>query len=416
MDRRRLVALATCLPLVGLAGCDAGAEEASNVEVRDSADVMVTESSAPVWSDGVGWTVAAEPAVSIGVEEGDPAYQLYRVWSALRLPEGGIVVGNSGSSEVRFYDAEGRHVRSAGGTGGGPGEFAEFSSMRLCLLPDDGLLVEDGFAGRFHRFTPAGEYLETRRLEEMANGRPPAILGCFGDGALLGVNPAGDPSLRGSPGEVIPPMEMDYLRIPPGGGDPVLLARVPDRPRYVNQVGQIIHYPYIPLMPERVVAAGRSGLWLASGGEARAERRDETGTVDQVARWSGGARRPVGEVWDRYVTGSLESIQNDNQRRQYARFYEQELPLPDSTPAVHALIVDETGSVWAERYRLPWETERVWDVLDADGRWLGPVTMPPRFTPLQIGEDFVLGRHLDELGVERVRVHRLVKNTDGGTR
>jgi hypothetical protein len=48
-------------------------------------------------------------------------------------------------------------------------------------------------------------------------------------------------------------------------------------------------------------------------------------------------------------------------------------------------------------------------VFDEGGAALGVVPLPPRFTPHQIGNDFVLGAWKDELDVEHVRLYRLLK-------
>ena len=80
--------------------------------------------------------LAAEPDLVIGVLEGAAEYQLYRVGRPVRLSDGRIAVPNSGSHEVRLFDASGRFLRSVGRLGSGPGEFGEFSALRLCVLPD----------------------------------------------------------------------------------------------------------------------------------------------------------------------------------------------------------------------------------------------------------------------------------------
>ena len=41
-------------------------------------------------------------------------------------------------------------------------------------------------------------------------------------------------------------------------------------------------------------------------------------------------------------------------------------------------------------------------VFDSEGVWIGTVTTPVNVTVLEIGTDYLLGRHRDELGVERV--------------
>lgn len=44
-----------------------------------------------------------------------------------------------------------------------------------------------------------------------------------------------------------------------------------------------------------------------------------------------------------------------------------------------------------------------------DGRWLGTVVLPRGFNPTEIGEEYILGIQRDDLGVERVRLHRIVQ-------
>ena len=41
--------------------------------------------------------------------------------------------------------------------------------------------------------------------------------------------------------------------------------------------------------------------------------------------------------------------------------------------------------------------------------WLGDVAMPPAFTVLEIGDDYVLGIHRDDLDVQRVQIYRMMK-------
>jgi hypothetical protein len=72
-----------------------------------------------------------------------------------------------------------------------------------------------------------------------------------------------------------------------------------------------------------------------------------------------------------------------------------------------AMVVDADHRVWLERFRMPGDTVRTWDVIARDGAWLGTVTTPPRTTVHRIGRDYLLGRSLDSLGVERVQVHAL---------
>ena len=91
-------------------------------------------------------------------------------------------------------------------------------------------------------------------------------------------------------------------------------------------------------------------------------------------------------------------------------------------PPFGRLIVDRSGNLWLQRYEYrsafftpgPARTQTVpvptrWDVLDSSGRWLCTVDLPERFTPVEIGADYVAGVARDQDEIEQVRVYRLQK-------
>lgn len=393
-----------------LSGCGAE-EEAPAFEVQDSTGIRIAVSNSPQWSrDGEAWRVDSASALRMGVQEGEPEYQFFGLSDATRLPDGTLVASNVGSSELRFYSPEGDFVRSVGRRGAGPGEFGQFSSLRVCPMRGDRLAVEDAANDRINVFDHEGEYISTFRLEAgpESGGRPAQVVGCVSEDLLLGHSYPGGGILRGDPGDIIDG-EVNYVAVDTTGGIAVDLARVATRPRFVNEAGGVVHYPYIPLSPERLSASGRGSLYLSRNGSASVERRDERGEVTSIARWVGVDREAVPSIWSRFVDESLAEIQRENTRRRYARLYAQDLPLPDSTPALQELMLDAEGNLWAERYRLPWTRARLWDVLDPQGQWLGAVELPAVADVFEIGSDYVLAREIDDLGVERLLMFRLVK-------
>lgn len=72
---------AIAIPLL-LCGCGAGSRSAS--VVRDSAGIRIVENHAPKWSAATQWRLAVRPSLSIGVQQGNPHYELARVVGALR--------------------------------------------------------------------------------------------------------------------------------------------------------------------------------------------------------------------------------------------------------------------------------------------------------------------------------------------
>ncbi len=130
------------------------------------------------------------------------------------------------------------------------------------------------------------------------------------------------------------------------------------------------------------------------------------GRLTAKLRWARQQRRSESS-YNRYVEERLANFPTEEDRRLYAHFYAQDLPVPDVLPAFQSLLVDQQDYLWVERYRLPWENVPTWDILDTEGRWLGTIQTPTRLTIFEIGSDYVLGRYRDELGIQKVRLHTL---------
>ena len=70
---------------------------------------------------------------------------------------------------------------------------------------------------------------------------------------------------------------------------------------------------------------------------------------------------------------------------------------------------DRTGHLWVEEYELAGEEMDgvLWTVFDPDGHVLGFVETPEELTIYEIGEDYLLGRVVDELEVDYVQLWAL---------
>lgn len=149
LRRRRTRASMVFLPilLAACAGADGGAAGAAEDELPE-------------------WRVAPEPSLSIGVLDGDAAYQLHQVGGAARLPDGNIAVVNSGSSQLRIYDAAGTLVSQHGRAGEGPGEFR--AAGRLYMFGDT-IGVYDTRLQRMSLHAQDGTYLGVRDMKRTSD-------------------------------------------------------------------------------------------------------------------------------------------------------------------------------------------------------------------------------------------------------
>ncbi|MGD2135914.1 MAG: 6-bladed beta-propeller, partial [Gemmatimonadales bacterium] len=176
----RFVALLVVPAFVGACG---GSEAATpTTTVRDSAGVTIVENrgDGTVWADRHPWVVPDEPVLRIGEMEGEEPYQLFRVSDVLRLPDGRVVVANGGSGELRFFDADGRYLMSAGRKGSGPGEF---ESLGPIVLVGDSIAAYDWRLRRISVFDTSGAFGRSYDLR-FPSGSPRPV-GAFADGRWL---------------------------------------------------------------------------------------------------------------------------------------------------------------------------------------------------------------------------------------
>ncbi len=352
----------------------------------------------------------AKPRLTIGVETsetGEEAYELSRIWDVHRLPDGRIIVPNSDPPELRLFDATGKHVKSVGRKGGGPNEFAEFSSLSV-FADRDQLIVPDGGAFRVHVYDKDIKFIETRRFDLSTSVSRPFLQGIFADGTWLVLAYEGGGRISGPPGSIIE-SRFSLLRYSAAGVLLDSLGTFSGAKRYSHQFNGITHFPYVPLTASPIQGVAGSSVVVLRGDKPELEYYDFSGNVTRVARWQRERVRSA-TIIDAYKKADLATIPaNDTRSRMLDEdFYKQDLPIPEFAPMYRELVVDAAQRVWLERFRLPRDTAaRLWDVISPQGTWLGVVPTPARLTIYRIGTDYVLGRSLDSLDVERVELYGL---------
>ena len=178
--------------------------------------------------------------------------------------------------------------------------------------------------------------------------------------------------------------------------------------RWGLQAGGVTSFPFLAFSSNPIMAASGNRFYIASGRRPEVTVWRPDGTLERIIRWSKADQPVTDALKERFRAYTLESARDANDRRRQERFLA-EAPVAENLPAYRSMLVDDDGDLWLEAWRPPWESASNWDVLTSEGEWLGPVSMPARFTPYQIGTDFVLGVTRDELGVERVESLRLAK-------
>jgi hypothetical protein len=388
-----------------LAAC-AGQREGNNGHiVYDSSGVMVVVSYRPAMEGG-SCQPASTPAVRVGAAD-DPDYQLFGVVGASRLSNGGLVIADRGSQQLRFYDSLGTYAGAAGGRGGGPGEFRALS--QLLRLSHDTLLAYDGLSRRLSLFSGAAKHVRDVMLKLGSSSlRLLQLVGRFGDGTVVGAVADRSAPIADSRTELARD-SVHYVRF---GEDGVLLDTVVSvvdevidvRVRDLGAGRALIPFP-VHFTPEARAVARDRVLFAANGEQydiavydtrghlLRLIRREHTPIAvraDDVARLlddyrSRFAGRPVGEI--RREMGLLESAGS-----------------MDVFPAFDRFSVDLTGALWVRRYGSRNGSEYIWDGFSEDGRWQCTLTLDEHATLLEVGSQHLIVVEQDSLGVETVAV------------
>lgn len=345
------------------------------------------------------WAVEAEPVISIGAVDGAPEYMLHDVRGAVRLPDGGIVLANSGSGELRWYDARGTHVRTAGRDGGGPGEFLALAALVR------------GAGGRVHAWDATSLRLSTFGADAGLQGYWTVPADSFGPNVeLAGVLADTSVVLLDGSSTVFtlsPAPRRDAMKIwhASPGGTVRRMMTIPGPERITWGSAQAAVRSPAPFARSTLTAVGDDHLWIGDNERYEVGVHGEDGRLRRLIRRTAAPRRVSDGEKDEYRrawrerVGSGGPVPHAAQERFLA-----EMPFPETHPAFSALHVDSEGRLWVRERDDAAGSH--WAVHDTDGKLAGSLTLPPRAEPLDISAHHVVARWTDEDGVEFVRVYR----------
>jgi hypothetical protein len=373
----------------------------------------VVNESGSVWG---GAATLVEEA-SIGVDVGAPEYMLAGPASVTADDER-IYIAERRPAMVRVYDLDGNHIRDIGSEGQGPGEFAYPAS--IVLTGEGNLLVRDDNNHRIVVYSPEGQLLES--WMPWAGGFSTSDETVIGpDGAVYAPAPvARNPNPRGrrSIG--------GFIQRGPDGpiGDPLLPPTFDFEPLFVESGTAQAQVPFTPQVETSLTPFD---AWLAGVSDAyRFEIRYFDGRLTVVERNAS----PV----------LLSNEERDwNAKRLLASFRQERPdfrwsgpPVPEHKPYYARLHADLSHRIWVhlhapstpvegcnpdpqpgDSYSPCWQQQYEYDVFGQDGRYLGPLEMPPelRGAPLHkahIRDDVLITVVQDEAGTIMVKRYRLV--------
>jgi len=325
---------------------------------------------------------------------------LHMVTDSRLLANGTIAVVNSGSQEVRFFGMEGELLATIGGRGEGPGEFmgpwvvfpgASDSTFVVDLYR--AISVFDADLTYVRRFTPSvPEEFETTHGYEPVDQ--------FGDGTFL---------LRAHY-----PQASDVRGI---GRNTIRMVRgyhngsVESLGDFLDQTVSYDSEQEYAFGPWAKEAASASTMWYGPGDVLEFREIGFDGELRSLVRLNRPSRPVTEGDLDAYVAAQLERFRGLPSEPFLRRRVENAIH-PEFFPPHSEMETDDLGNLWVQDYRA-WGSEdhidRFWTVFDAEGRYLGDVTVPAGVTVHNVHDRHLIGSWRNELGVEFVHLYSIDK-------
>ncbi len=406
--RRRSAATPALSAILGIGlfagACDpsGGARPAESDVGRDSAGVWIVENGA-----AVGWPEGRPPAIRVDLEIGRADGEGPDVFGNVVAVDvdsaGAMHVLDQQAQHVVVFDATGGHRRTLGSPGSGPGELGPAASAVL-VGPDGSVAVPDAGNARVTRFAPDGSTDSwPLRLQQ---GVPIRWDG-LADGTHVAQLRAVTAPPSGLPSDVIVRYGMDgtvldTLGSLPGG------ASVTVGDDGLPAISLFESEPLWDVAPDGIL------VW-AMNAAYEIRRHAPDGSLVAVVRRDSG-RRPVSQQDRAVLTELVRDMMVDQGVPPAAvQAISSRMRIAADFPALAAVHVGRDGRIWVQRVAIPSEAEEDdapldpmnpgspdWDVFDGDGRWLGTVRLPDRFTMMAIRDDALYGVVRDDLDVQRV--------------
>ena len=396
--RNPCAAMLAAVPAL-LASCQDGqAPVGGTFEVRDSAGIRIVENARPPEGSRLAWRIGPEPAVSIGVFEGEEPYMLYGALDATRLRDDRIVVANRGTDELRVFDGQGNYLATWGREGEGPTDFRSLADVEK--WPGDSIMAWYTGAMGMAVYDSAGEFGRTfvLRSQQALGWLRPRPAAARTDGTLLSTRDVEDLDSA-----IVEIWDADGVMSGSLGAHPaeeIIITEGEGGTRYLSRLAysrQLVTGTWGDL----VVASHTSYYEIrAFGGD---------GTLERIVSRDHVLRSPTEVDREPFVEEQLsnyEGLDIPEAVVEQARQEFETTPFADYFPAFSSVLGDAVGHLWVEEYKYPLEDRpgALWTVFDPEGQALGFVETPEGLEVYEIGEDYILGRVRDELDIESIQL------------
>ncbi len=377
-------------------------------------------------------TATTEDIYTVGTSAGEDWETFGGIGAVAFNAAGELSIFDAQSYRVVVVGADGGHLRTFGRQGEGPGELR--APLSFTVLRDGrGAIFDFGRPGAFDVFDAAGEF-ETSVTVDIMQGVPGSLLLPLPDGRLVS---AGGPRFSSPSSGDESSEEEDYRRdihvFSLSGNDPEVLYRAWDLPPTETDVTVENEEGRTEMTINRM-RAFEPGLHLAVRADGHLAVADSTTyevkLVDAAGNVTGTFGRPIApavvteairEATRAYrieqlsISSQIGLLGQQMSSAEAAQFREmlveqvETMIFADEIPVIAGMAVDWEGRIWIARSPSEVGGEGLTDILTPEGDYLGTLPAGGLAIPDAFGPDGLQAYiEADEMGVQRVRVIRLV--------
>lgn len=373
-------------------------------------------------------TATTEDIYTVGTSAGEDWETFGGIATVAFNGAGELSVFDSQSRRVIVVGADGGHLRTFGREGEGPGEL-QFP-LAFTVLPDGRAVIFDfGRPGTFEIYDAVGAF-ETGVTVDIMQGVPGSLLLPLPDGRLVS---AEGPRFNFPSADEEPDYRRDIHVFSLAGDDTEVLYRAWDLPPTETEV-TIEDEQGRPEMTLNRMRAFEPGLHLAVHADGRLAVVDSTTyevkLVDADGNVTGTLGRPVAptvvtedimeatkaqriEAYSAttavgFMGQEMSSAESAQMRETFLNQVET-MVFADEIPVIAGMAVDREGRFWITRAPAEVGGDALTDILTPNGDYLGTLPAGGLSIPDAFGPDGLMAYiETDEVGVQRVRVTRLV--------
>lgn len=367
------IKIITCVCLIFLFLVILGFTQKVKIERIDGV-VIVKNPKKPVKVPGAPTALILEEDLRIGVGEGKEEYMFANLRSVQVDNDENIYVLDQKFIKVRVYDKDGKHIRSFGTQGQGPGEFER--PFRMIMTADEKLALLDTRNNRFSYFSKAGEC-----LREINLGKQSMVIRAWPDsqgnvyGHILEFTESSSKML-------LIKFDADFNRI-------MNMAEMEGEAK----IGEFnpIEYSFVyNIMPDdRIIWANNQEYCI------------------HVLSSSGNLLKKIYKDYDQVT---IPKKYKDKITKGFADSG-MKVVFPKNYPPIHYLLSDSNGKVFIGTYEQDKDGLFKWDVFDKEGRYILSFFHPEEDILYTVRKDKVYSLNMiNEEGIPHIRRYQMVWN------